>query len=127
MAGLRRLVVWMVSGLLLTTATLTCCVLPSLLVLLGAGSAVASLVQLLPGVVLLSEHARWVFGLAGALLLFNSLQLRRQRRSACPADPALARRCQRARAWARVLHQIALALYGVALLVTFVLPRLLGL
>jgi hypothetical protein len=26
-----------------------------------------------------------------------------------------------------VLHQFALALYGVALLVTFVLPRLLGL
>lgn len=127
MARLRRLVLWVVSGLLLTTATLTCCVLPSLLVLLGAGSAVATLVQLLPGVVLLSEYSRWIFGLAGALLLFNTLQLRRQRRSACPADPALARRCQQARAWAQGLHRIALVLYGTALLVTFVMPRVLGL
>lgn len=127
MARLRRLVLWVISGLLLTTATLTCCVLPSLLVLLGAGSAVATLVQLLPGVVLLSEYSRWIFGLAGALLLFNTLQLRRQRRSACPTDPALAQRCQQARAWAQGLHQVALVLYGTALLVTFVLPRLLGL
>ena len=125
MGSLRRLVLWTVGGLVVTGATLTCCVLPTLLVLIGAGSVVATLVQTLPAVVTLSEHSGWIFVLAGCVLAFNTLQLRRSRSSPCPADPVLARRCSRARRLSQLLHRFSVALYGGSLLVTVVLPRLL--
>lgn len=125
MGRLRRLVLWVVGGLLLTGATLTCCVLPTLLVLVGAGSVVASLIQLVPGLVAVSEHSWVVFVLAGTLLTINSVQLRRSRHAPCPADAVLAERCRRARIWARRIHTTALVVYGSSLIVTFVVPRLL--
>ena len=48
--------------------TLICCALPILLVALGAGSVVASLVSAAPWLVALSRSKDWVFLVAGALL-----------------------------------------------------------
>ena len=45
-----------------------CCALPSLLVLLGLGATVASVLSAAPWLVALSHHKTWVFGVAGALL-----------------------------------------------------------
>jgi mercuric ion transport protein len=49
-------------------STLICCALPSVLVLLGMGSAVASLLSAAPWLVSLSRHKIWTFGIAGALI-----------------------------------------------------------
>lgn len=49
----------------------TCCALPSLLVALGAGGAVPSVVSAVPGVTWLSAHKLWVFLIVGALLAFS--------------------------------------------------------
>mgnify|MGYP006272394073 CR=1 FL=1 len=123
--SLRRLLLWSIGGLMITGATLTCCVLPTLLVLVGAGSVLAAMIQTMPGLVSLSEHSTWTFALAGTVLAFNTLQVRRSRTSPCPADPVLAERCSRARRLSRQLHRFSVVLYGASLLVTFVLPRLL--
>ena len=123
--SLRRLMLWTVGGLVITGATLTCCVLPTLLVLVGAGSVLATLIQHMPSLVGLSEHSSWTFALAGSVLAFNTVQVQRSRSSPCPADPVLAERCARARRISRQLHRFTLVLYGASLLVTFVLPRLL--
>jgi mercuric ion transport protein len=48
--------------------TLVCCALPSVLVLLGMGSAVASLLSAAPWLVSLSRHKIWTFSIAGALI-----------------------------------------------------------
>lgn len=52
-------------GVLLAT---TCCALPSLLVAVGMGGVVASLVSAVPGVTWLSAHKGWVFGAVGLVL-----------------------------------------------------------
>jgi chromate transport protein ChrA len=52
-------------GALLAT---TCCALPSLLVTLGLGGALASVVSAVPGVTWLSAHKAWVFVAVGLLL-----------------------------------------------------------
>lgn len=52
-------------GALLAT---TCCALPSLLVTLGLGGAVASVVSAVPAVTWLSAHKAWVFAVVGLLL-----------------------------------------------------------
>ena len=49
-------------------STLICCALPSILVLLGMGTAVASLLSAAPWLVSLSRHKVWTFSIAGTLI-----------------------------------------------------------
>ena len=49
-------------------STLICCALPSVLVLLGMGTAVASLLSAAPWLVSLSRHKVWIFSVAGMLI-----------------------------------------------------------
>ncbi len=50
-------------------STLLCCALPSVLVLLGMGTTVASLLSAAPWLVSLSRHKVWTFGIAGILIV----------------------------------------------------------
>jgi len=49
-------------------STLICCALPSVLVLLGMGTAVASLLSAAPWLVGFSHHKTWTFSIAGTLI-----------------------------------------------------------
>jgi mercuric ion transport protein len=49
-------------------STLICCALPSVLVLLGMGTAVASVLSAAPWLVSLSRHKIWTFSIAGVLI-----------------------------------------------------------
>jgi mercuric ion transport protein len=49
-------------------STLICCALPSVLVLLGMGTTVASLLSAAPWLVSLSRHKIWTFSIAGVLI-----------------------------------------------------------
>jgi hypothetical protein len=93
--------------LLASSATLVCCVLPAVLVSLGAGAALVGLVSVFPQLVWLSEHKGWVFGIAGVLLAASGAMLWHARRLPCPVDPAAARSCMR-------LRRISAAVYSVA-------------
>ncbi len=50
-------------------STLICCALPSVLVLLGMGTTVASLLSAAPWLVSLSRHKVWIFSTAGTLIV----------------------------------------------------------
>jgi mercuric ion transport protein len=52
-------------------STLICCALPSVLVLLGMGTAVASLLSAAPWLVSLSRHKPWTFSIAGTLIAMS--------------------------------------------------------
>ena len=52
-------------------STLICCALPSVLVLLGMGTTVASLLSAAPWVVSLSRHKAWTFSIAGVLIALS--------------------------------------------------------
>jgi mercuric ion transport protein len=49
--------------------TLICCALPSVLVLLGMGTTVASLLSAAPWLVGFSRHKAWTFSISGALIV----------------------------------------------------------
>lgn len=49
-------------------STLICCALPSVLVLFGMGTAVASLLSAAPWLVSFSRHKTWTFSIAGILI-----------------------------------------------------------
>ncbi len=72
-------------------STLICCALPSVLVLLGMGTAVASVLSSAPWLVSLSRHKVWIFSIAGTLILASvvmtyAIAPRLQRGDACAAD-----------------------------------------
>jgi len=123
MAEGRRLRLVQLLSLLFTSGTLVCCVLPAALVLLGAGSVMASLISAVPGLVQISANKPLVFGLAGVGLLLGGFALWRQAtHGSCPVDPDRRRACLRLQRQARVLFSVSLLGYAVALVVTFVLP-----
>ena len=102
--------------LLAGTATLVCCVVPAVLVSIGAGAAVVSLISAFPQLVWLSEHKLVVFGTAALLLIVSGTALWRARTLPCPIDPALARSCMRLRHASQILYVIAATcfLFGAA-------------
>jgi hypothetical protein len=113
-----------IGALLASSATLVCCVLPAVLVALGAGAALAGLVTAVPQLIWLSEHKPWVFGLAGVLLVISGIALMVGRRAPCPADPELARSCQRVRRLSAIVYTIALISFVLGATFAFVLPAL---
>jgi hypothetical protein len=111
-----------ISALLASSATLVCCVLPAVLVAIGAGAALAGLVTALPQLIWISEHKPFVFGISEALLGVSGVALWVGRRAPCPADPDLARSCQRLRRVSVVIYAAALISFGIGAAFAFVLP-----
>ncbi|MES2488272.1 MAG: hypothetical protein V4607_00680 [Pseudomonadota bacterium] len=118
---------WAATGsLLFASSTLICCVLPAVMVALGAGAALAGLVSAVPQLVWLSAHKAWVFSAAGVALAAAGYMQWRARFEPCPADPALAEACARTRKLSTIVYWVAVTAYGVGVLFAFVLPRLLS-
>ena len=113
-----------VAALLASSGTLLCCVLPALMVALGAGATLAALVERVPQLVWLSERKTLVFGSAAALLVVAGIAVWRSRRLPCPADPGLALACQRLRRVSMVVYAVALLGFAVGAVFAFVLPWL---
>ena len=111
-------------ALLTSSATLVCCVLPAVLVALGAGAALAGVVTAVPQLIWLSEHKTLVFGVAGLLLALSGAALWYGRSLPCPTDPVAARACRRIRRLTVVLYGLAVASFSVGVLFAFILPRL---
>jgi hypothetical protein len=109
-------------ALLTSSATLVCCVLPAVLVTLGAGAALVGLVTAVPQLIWLSEHKPLVFGVAGVLVVVSGAALWYGRGLPCPADPAAARSCRRLRRLSAVLYGLALASLAIGAAFAFVLP-----
>ena len=112
--------------LLATTGTLLCCVLPAVLVSIGAGAALAGLVSNFPQLVWMSEHKAWVFGIAGALLMASGVLIWRARRLPCPVDASAALACMRLRRVSAVVYGISVLCFLAGTTFAFLLPALLG-
>lgn len=109
-------------ALLASSATLICCVLPAVLVALGAGAALAGLVTAVPQLVWLSEHKLLVFGNAATFLAASGVALWYGRSQPCPTDPDAARGCRRLRRISAFLYGFALASFALGAVFAFVLP-----
>ena len=115
-----------VGALLASSGALVCCVLPAIMVSLGAGAALVGLLGAFPQLIWLSQHKGWVFGVALVMLAVAGFLLIRARRAPCPADPKLAMACQRLRRWSGILYVTSVIATAVGGLFAFVLPVLLA-
>ena len=111
-------------SLFASSGTLICCALPALLVALGAGAVLSSLVAVFPGIVWVSEYKEIVFGFAGLMLSVGGLAQWRARSAPCPIDPTLRRACLRTRRVSAWLYFLSLALFVVGGWFAFVQPLL---
>jgi len=112
------------STLLASGATLVCCVLPAVMVSLGAGAALVTLVSAFPQLVWLSEHKLLVFTAASALLLVGGLMIWRARYAPCPVEESAARNCRRLRRLSVAVYAAALVAFGTGATFAFLLPAL---
>lgn len=111
-------------ALLTASGTLICCVLPAVMVALGAGAALAGLVSAAPWLIWLSAHKALVFGVAASTLAASGILLWQARHAPCPADPALARSCQGLRRFSAWTWGIAVAATAIGAVFAFALPLL---
>jgi len=110
------------AALLASTTTLACCVLPAVMVSLGAGAAIVGLITTFPQLIWLSEHKAAVFGIATGLLVVSGLLLTWARRLPCPVDSELGRKCMRLRTIGARVYAVSVGLLVLSSLFAFVLP-----
>jgi hypothetical protein len=115
-----------VLSLFASSSTLVCCALPALLVALGAGAALSSLVSVFPQVVWLSEHKLGLFLFAAAAMAGSGLLQWRNRTAPCPVDPMLRQACLKTRKTSWRVYLFSLAVYLVGGWFAFVQPWLSG-
>lgn len=113
-----------VASLFATSGTLVCCAIPALLVALGAGAALSSLVAVFPQIVWLSEHKEAVFGFAGLMMAASGALQWRNRHAPCPTDPALRQACLRTRKLSLVVYAVSVGFYLLGGWFAFVQPWL---
>jgi hypothetical protein len=112
------------ASLFASSSTLVCCAIPALLVALGAGAALSSLVSIFPQVVWLSEHKEALFGFAGLMMIGSGALQWRNRRAPCPIDPALRDACLKTRKTASALYAVSVVIYLIGGWFAFVQPWL---
>ena len=103
-----------------TSATLTCCALPILLVSLGFGAAVASVAGAVPWLVELSLHKSWIFAGSGLMIIAAAGVIHRPGRI-CPTDPELALACARADVWNRRFLWLSAAIWSLGFAAAYLL------
>lgn len=120
-----RVQVWSsLASLFASGSTLVCCALPAMLVALGAGAALSTLVAWVPQIVWLSEHKEPLFAVAGVLLALSGAWQWSQRHAPCPIDPALRNACLRTRRLSLWVWVGSVGMFLVGGFFAFVLPWL---
>ena len=110
------------ASLFASSSTLVCCALPALLVGLGAGAALSSLVSVFPQIVWLSDHKELLFIVATSLTLGSGVLQWRNRSAPCPSDPALRQACLSTRRTSLRFYGVSVAVLLVGAWFAFVQP-----
>ncbi len=102
-------------------STLLCCALPSLLVVLGLGPLLASLIGIFPGITIISEHKTLVFSVTGLILAISGWLQYKASSMMCPLDQK--ENCTTTKSWSRKVYWISVSLYLVGGTMAFIVPR----
>ena len=111
-------------SLFTSTGTLICCALPALLVALGAGAALSTLISAVPGLVWISEYKEAVFVLAGVMLTVSGWLQWRSRFAPCPVDVGQRNACLRTRRSSAMVYGASVLVFIVGGFFAFILPLL---
>lgn len=113
-------------SLFTSTGTLICCALPALLVSIGAGAVMAGLIEAVPQITWLGKHKAAVFSFAALMIAASGYMQWRARNQPCPADPAKARACARARQISWSVWWVSVVAFAVGAFFAFFAAALLA-
>jgi len=123
----RRSAVLSYFSLFTSLSTLLCCALPSLLVLVGLGASVVSMLSFLPWLVELSRHKQWTFLISGTLIGLSFLNsyyvVPRLGTRECSLDDPTA--CADASMLSKTLLWVSAGIYGLGFFVAYALGPIL--
>ena len=106
--------------------TLICCALPALLVSLGAGAVMASVVSSVPQIVWFSEHKLGVLIFAGVMLSISGLLQWQAKSLPCPSDKALAELCNKTRVNSLRIYVFSVCVFLIGGFMAFIAPWLIS-
>jgi len=109
-------------SLFTSSGTIVCCALPALLVSIGAGAALSSLIAVFPQLVILSVYKIPIFMGAFVMLIISGILQYSSRHLPCPADKNLASACIRARKISLVIYFASVGIFITGLLFAFIIP-----
>lgn len=114
-------------SLFTSAGTLLCCALPSLLVLLGLGASVASMLSFLPWLITLSRYKQWTFSISGILIAISFVNMyylapRLKTQECLPDNPSA---CKESSKLSRVLLWVSAGMYSVGFFVAYALGPIL--
>ena len=113
-------------SLFASMGTLLCCALPALLVTLGMGATMASLVTTFPQMIWLSQYKGPLFAISGILIALSAYGQYRGRKLPCPIDSTQAQACSKSRYWSLIILWVSGIFWLVGAFFAFVAPSLLG-
>ena len=111
-------------SLFTSTGTLICCALPALLVALGAGAALSTLISAVPGLVWIREYKEAVVVFAGVMLTVSGWLQWRSRFAPCPVDVGQRNACLRTRRSSAMVYGASVLVFIVGGFFAFILPLL---
>ena len=113
-------------SLFTSSGTIICCALPALLVSIGAGAALSSLISIFPKLIILSTYKIPIFIGAFIMLIISGIIQYLVKNLPCPADKKLANECKKTRRVSLIMYFLSLGIFTIGFLFAFFLPFLLS-
>ena len=109
-------------ALVTSTGTIFCCALPALMVSLGAGAALSSLISLFPQLIILSIYKIPIFIGTFIILFISGLLQQYSHKLPCPADKDLAVACLKTRKTSLIIYLTSVVIFIIGFLFAFLIP-----
>ncbi|MAD58381.1 MAG: hypothetical protein CMK44_07410 [Porticoccus sp.] len=111
-------------SLFASSGTILCCALPALLVSIGAGATLGSLISTFPQLVIISIYKTQIFFGAFIVLVVTGILQYQARILPCPLDEKKAAACARAKRLSLSIYFISVGLFIVGLTFAYLIPFL---
>ena len=111
-------------SLFTSLGTLICCALPALLISLGMGASLITILSTFQWIVVLSKYKIYIFLTAGILLMISFFLFWQGRNAPCPSDPFQARICSRLRFTNLIMIIISLTTFIIGFFFSFIAEKL---
>jgi len=111
-------------SLFVSSGTILCCALPALLVSIGAGATLSSLISTFPQLVIISIYKTQIFFCAFIVLVVAGILQYQSRNLPCPLDKKKAAACTRAKRLSLSIYFTSVGLFIVGFTFAYLIPFL---
>tara|TARA_B100000767_G_scaffold232778_1_gene224843 strand:+ start:607 stop:1017 length:411 start_codon:yes stop_codon:yes gene_type:complete len=105
-----------------SSGTIICCALPALLVSIGAGAALSSLISVFPQLIILSIYKIPIFISAFIMLIISGVIQYLAKGLPCPADKKIADACIKTRKLSLIIYFVSLGIFTIGIFFAFIFP-----